>query len=405
MLKNAYYFGTQRNFAQELVGILVGVAYRRAAQVVAPINTDCESALKALAGPQGKLRPFSQLLHFIRQLSRGQRMEFVPAHTLTCPQAEESPLYGNHLADLAASGTLASAHRLGPEILMDIADATGLWYVLDRQEMAPATLPPSGGYFSQIADYFSLRSERHQRSPTLGQVQLALGAQGTMSESQRGAVLKLVLNRFEDDRQLEDGSLRINCPCGCISHMTSWVATCQCPAIRTVREEGFQRLRLLLRRRPRLSWLVLGKLKSSPTSYDLWRGRWSRDDLRSFSSCVEAAYPDLLANNRQGERQLLSRIIRLTTQSALSLHTAGRKLRAPSEAGGTTSSYQAGRKRKRSQRGSSLPVDQPPITSFFPPADSRSTKKLRGSPALSFSQSQVRRTTSTVNFHVLLDST
>jgi hypothetical protein len=367
-LQGTYFHCTQRNYTQELVGLLIGAALKRDTNSEGPIHTDCESALKALGGERArKDLNCSQLLHMVRQITHGNQLHFVKAHTSAAPTPSDSDIYGNFLADLAADRSSHQATILPRDILLDIADSTGLWYVADNQELAPAALPVEEGYYLEAHQYFSLRRDRHHMfsSPTMAQVQLAMASHGKQTEAQRGALLKLLLNRFDDDRLLEEGKLLIRCACDNLSHLTAWTSSCVCSEIKTVRDQCIADLKTLLYSRTAVRDLIIGKLMRAKTGYDIWRGRWCTKDLRDFERCVRTMAPDLMRPNQRGAERLLHKIIKTITTSALNLHSTGRRLRTQTQ-GHTPGSQDYTRERRGALR-LPCPTGQPRITQFFRP--------------------------------------
>ena len=370
-LDGTYFSSSQRNYTQELVGLLVGAALKRDLGSEASIHTDCQSALKAIAGTRARGLNCSQLLHMIRRITRGQQIHFVRAHTAITVEPSDTDLYGNYLADQAADNSLSHAVRLQPEILLDIADSTDMWYVADEQTLAPATLPAEEGYLSDAVNYFDLRMERHRSSPTMAQVQRVIEAHGKTSEAQRGALLKLILNRFDDDRLLEESKLHLRCPCGEVSHLTAWTSSCSCKEIAKVRTECVKDLKRLLRSRTTVINLVLGKLQG-PGGYHIWRGRWSSEDLCELEGHLRLCAPDLMLGDQQRTAgKLLNKIIKTVTTGALNLHTTGRRLRS-----GQVSPMSQTRRKLRGSEGRQSDAGQRKITQFFHHAQSSSTGRV-----------------------------
>lgn len=376
-LPGNYFNSSQNNYTQELIGLLIGAAIKRDLAPSARLVTDSESAISALSGKRlGKVFNGSQFLHILRHLLHGASPQWVKAHTTPYPSPSETDKYGNFLADRAASRLYEDA--LPTDILLHIADSTGLWYIADKQNLGPATLPPTDGYLHAGLDYYQTRTTRHTISPKLYQVQFLLEAHGAISDAQRGALLKLILERFDDDRLRNEGSLTTLCPCGQLSHLSSWTHLCQCADIISTREKGLSRLSILLRHRASLSAQVTGKLRSS-SSYDLWRCRWKHHDLLDFWHCTRDLYPDLWQHKQRGATKLLHQVFRIIASTSLELHTIGRRLRAPEATrelyGSATwarrQRSRTSRPRTRNAKTSGLsasPKDNlPKITHFFHP--------------------------------------
>lgn len=388
-LPNAYKDVDQRNYAQELVGLLIGAAALEDSGMDAVIHTDCQSAIDALAGKRlGKTYPLSQLLHLLKHKLRGKHLRWTKAHTTNNPLPLCTPTYGNYLADKAAGGD-PHAFQLAPNFLQSVADSAQLWYVYDRAEQAPATLPVQGGYKAASLNYYSERPNRHAYSPSLNQVQLCLEAHPHSTPAQKGALLKLLLDRFNDDRLWEE-KLLPSCDCEQVAHLSSWVHSCTCPDIASLRREAISEVQSLLANYPILANMMTGKLQE-PNSYNLWRCRWSKGDIDDYSQALSAAYPPLAENNFRHGTKLLHQLLRTIASAALNLHTIGTKARQGKEVGpapmpnrsgawarlsrNPASSNSGSRKRTRD---TSLPSNTlPRITSFFHPIEGVPRKKSK----------------------------
>jgi hypothetical protein len=324
VIKNHLQHSYERAFTQEAVALVVGLAIHRFNQLQHPVFSDCDSLVKLTVS---KLRlhskSTSQLIQLSRHLARdNSSVKWVPAHL---EQSNNQPIHeiGNAYADRIADGRQShNVTDLLPTTLCNIAHWTHHWFIGNSD--GPSLLQINHQRNARItADYFTNRINDHPLSPPQQAVSELIRIHKAFTAKQRGAILKLILSKFDDDRiylqWTADNHLPspIMCECGCCNTLASWTNHCSEPKVVEHRNETLQSVYDLLQEHGELRTYIMDAISSNPEP--LWRGIWSTQQMTDISEIM--ATSPLSDDNWKRGRKLIDKITLTITSGALLLHT------------------------------------------------------------------------------------
>ena len=264
-----------RAFAQEALAIAVGIGMYKIAGKSGTVFTDCQSAIRVLQGSRERRYSTSHLLLRAARSVKQVTVKWVKAHKAQLSSQEE---VGNAIADRVADGR--SAARDGsPEMLLCL-DA------LERVYLADGHVP--NWYHNRVYDrhvgkkYYLDRRERveHRPNPAMEEVVAVLKTGRTLG--QKAALLRLVLGKFEDDRQAWEGT-REKCCCGCRNILEDWIFKCEREGVKSLREDYFATVIEFGRRHRRDVTLDQNMIRGALGSLTQ---AWPRDLAHDFRSMI-----------------------------------------------------------------------------------------------------------------------
>ena len=324
VIQNHLADSSERAFSQEAIALVVGLSIHRYNQLTNPVYSDCKSLVKLINSsaplPQ---KATNQLVHLSRLLSRDNFcVQWVPAHL---EQSADQPIHevGNAFADkIADLRHTDNVTTLSPSTLLNIAQWTNHWFIGNAD--GPALLNINRQRNARIAsEYYTNRTNDHPLSPPQQSVLDLIRIHKAFSAGQRGALIKLILSKFDDDRILQqwqqDNLLPspLYCSCGCCNTIASWTSTCSDPEVTEHRHETLYELHSLLQHHLQLREYIFNVLFTNPEP--IWRGIWSLHQMNDITAIMSAS--PLSEDNWNLGKKLMDKITLIITSGALSMHS------------------------------------------------------------------------------------
>ena len=323
-LHNHLSLSNERAFTQETLALYVGLSIHRFNHLPTPVYSDCLSLVN-LTNSSLRLqsKPTRQLVQFNRALSTNNNsVAWVPAHQ-EAAHDQSIQVTGNIIADKIADGRNTSrVTALTSSTLLNIARWTHLWFI--GNEQGPALMDIAHQRNHRItSNYYSNRPSRHPHSPPQHSVTSLIRIHQAFSSRQRGAILKLILYKFDDDRILlqwladKSSPSPILCICGCNNTLASWTGSCCHDEVTSDREVIIASVSTILSEFPQLQLYISSLLQSHLEP--IWRGIWSQDQSHHITTLMVDT--SLSLNNWVKGKKLMDKVTRTITEGSLHLHS------------------------------------------------------------------------------------
>lgn len=241
------------------------------------------------------------------------RYKFIESHPekTTLKSGWTPAQWANHHADtIASKAAMETEHISGAEITSHLIRAAGCWTITNKEGILIDDVRQQAEVL-ECLHYL----QRKQIDPEM--YSYGMACHQRISARQKGALTKLILAKFDRDRQHKDGTLP-PCQCGCLDTLEDWTTICNREDIKRLRDKALSEVAQLRQElRPELSEQIQSCIADIENS-GIWRGYWRPEASAKINRLADSK--DVQRHRREG--QVIKMITSTLTSHALQMHTA-----------------------------------------------------------------------------------